>query len=96
MSTQQASSSPLVPESPESIPSQESPLPPEWIHAITIPLGQPSTSEPDKCIQKWILWEGTLNYTDYGITWDPIQFEDNRHLQEYVETEGFISYLHGN
>ena len=30
------------------------------------------------------------------ITWDPIQFEDTRHLQECVETDGTIVYHWGN
>ena len=30
------------------------------------------------------------------ITCDPIKFEDNRHLQEYVETDGSMAYLQGN
>ena len=86
MSTPQTSSASLVPESAESIPSQESPLSSEWIHAITILMGHPLTSEAEKCIQKWILYQGILDYTDHVITWDHIQFEDNRHLQEYEET----------
>ena len=28
--------------------------------------------------------------------WDPIQFEDNEHLQKYEETDGSISYLKSN
>ena len=27
------------------------------------------------------------------ITWDPIQFEENRHLQKYEEPDGSITYL---
>ena len=42
MSTMHTSPAPLV---PDRIPSQESPLSPEWIHAITILLGHPLTSE---------------------------------------------------
>ena len=30
------------------------------------------------------------------ITWDPIQFEDNRHLQKYEEPDGSITYLETN
>ena len=30
------------------------------------------------------------------ITWDHIQFEDIRHLQEYEETNGSIAYLKTN
>ena len=50
MSTPQAFLAPLVPESPQCTPSQESPLSPGWIHAITILIGHPLTSEPGKCI----------------------------------------------
>ena len=96
MSTPQVSLAPLVPESPECTPSQESLLSPGWIHAIAILMGHPLTSEPGKCIQKWILYQGILDYTDLVITWDPIQFEDSRHLQEYEETNGSIAYLKTN
>ena len=96
MSTSKASSAPLEPESPESIPSQESPLSPEWIHAITILMGHQLTSLIGQHIQKWILYQGILIYTDLVITWDPIQFENNRHLQEYEETNGSIAYLKAN
>ena len=59
-------------------------------------MGRPLTSEPGKCIQKWILYQGILDYTNLVITWNPIQFEDNRHLQEYEETNGSIAYLKTN
>ena len=59
-------------------------------------MGYSLTSEPGKCIQKWILYQGILDYTDLVITWDPLQFEDNRHLQEYEETNGSISHLKTN
>ena len=52
MSMPQASSAPIVPEIPESIPSQESLLSAGWIHALIL-MGHPLTSEPGKCIQKW-------------------------------------------
>ena len=85
MSTQQTSSAPY-----------KHPLSSEWIHAITILLGHPLTSEPGKCIQKWILYKEIINYTDFLILWNPIQFEDSRHLQEYAETDGSIAYLQNN
>ena len=66
------------------------------IHAITILLGHPLTSEPGKYIQKWIICQTNLSYTQFGLRWDPIQFEDNEHLQEYEETDGSISYLKSN
>ena len=53
MSTMQTSPAPLL---PDSIPFQESPPSPEWIHAITTLMGLPWSSEPGKCIQKWILY----------------------------------------
>ena len=30
------------------------------------------------------------------ITWDPIEFEENRHLQKYEESDGSITYLQSN
>ena len=97
MSTLQASSAPLEPESPESIPSQESPLSPGWIHAITILMGHQLTSETGQCIQKWILSQAILDYTHLvRLTWDPVQFEDSRHHQKYEETNGSIAYLKTN
>ena len=42
----------LDPASHESIPSQESPLSPEWVHAITILMGLPLTSETGHVLQK--------------------------------------------
>ena len=37
-----------------------------------------------------------LDYTNLVITWDPIEFEENRHLQKYEESDGSISYLQSN
>ena len=85
ISSPQASSVPQEPASPESIPSQESPLSPEWIHAITNLISHPLTSDPGKYVQKWILYQGILDYTDFVTTWDPIQFGNNSHLQKYEE-----------
>ena len=93
MSTPQASSAPLVPETLECIPSH---LSPGWIHVITILMCHPLTSEPGKCIWKWFLYQDILDYTDLVITWDHIQFEDNRHLQENEEPDGSITYLKTN
>ena len=87
------SPAPLV---PNRISSQESPLSPEWIHAITILLGHPLTSEVGQNIQKWIIYQANLSYIKFAFKWDPIQFEDNKHLQEYEETNGSISYLKSN
>ena len=85
MSTQQTSSAPHM-----------HPLSPEWIHAITILLGHPLTSEIGQHIQKWIIYHANLNYIKFAFKWDPIQFEDNKHLQRYEETNGSISYLKSN
>ena len=85
MSAPQASSTP-----------QKHPLSPEWIHAITILLGHPLTSEPGQHIQKWIIYHANLSYNKFVLRWDPIQFEDNKHLQNYEETNGSISYLKSN
>ena len=71
-------------------------LSPEWIHAITILLGHPLTSEVGQHIQKWIICQANLSYTNFALRWDPIQFEDNKHLQKYEETNGSISYLKSN
>ena len=35
-------------------------------------------------------------FTKIVSKWDPIQFEDNKHLQKYEETNGSISYLKSN
>ena len=96
MSTPQASLAPLVPESPESIPSQESPLSPEWIHASTILMVHLLTSEIGQCIQKWILSQAILDYTNLVITWDPVQFEDSRDHHKYEEPDGSITYPQAN
>ena len=53
MSTMHTSQAPLV---PDRIPSQESSLSPEWIHAITTLMGHPLSSELGKYIQIWILY----------------------------------------
>ena len=81
MSSPQAAAALQEPENPESIPSQGGPLSPEWIHDITNLIGHPLTSEIGQRIQKWILSHAILDYTDLVITWDPIEFEESRHLQ---------------
>ena len=90
MSTMHTSPVPLA---PDRIPSQETPLSPGWIHAITILLGHPLTSEVGQNIQKWIIYQANLSYIKFAFNWDPIQFEYNKHLQKYEEANGFISYL---
>ena len=75
---------------------QKHPLSSEWIHAITILLGHPLRSEPGQHTQKWIIYQPNLTYTRFVFKWDPIQVEDNKHLQKYEETDGSISYLKSN
>ena len=55
-----------------------------------------ATSEVGQWIEKWILSQAILDYTHLVITWDPIEFEENRHLQEYEESDGSITYLQTN
>ena len=85
MSAPQASSTP-----------QKYPQSPEWIHAITILFSHPLTSEIGQHIQKWIIYQANVSYTKFAFKWDPTQFEDNKHLQKYEETNGSISYLKSN
>ena len=94
VSSPQTTAAPQEPENPESIPSQGRSLSPEWIHAITH--GSPLTSEIGQRIQKWILSQTILDYTNLVITLDPIEFEENRHLQKYEEPDGSITYLQSN
>ena len=54
------------------------------------------TSEAGQIIQKWIIYQSNLNYIKFAFKWDPIQFEDHKHLQKYEETNGSISYLKSN
>ena len=92
MSSPQAGAAPQQPENPESIPSQGTSLSPEWIHAITNLISHPLTSEIGQKIQKWVFSQAFLDYTDI-VTWDPIEFEEDRHLQKYEESDGSITYL---
>ena len=73
---------------PDRIPSQESPLSPEWIHAITTLMGHPLSSEPGKCIQKWILYHAITDHIDFWLTWDPTDPDDIKLLQYYVGSSG--------
>ena len=59
-------------------------------------MGHPLTSEIGQRIQKWTLSQAILDYTDLVITWDPIEFEENRHLQKYEESDGSMTYLQTN
>ena len=77
MSSPQAAPALQQPENPESIPAQERSLSPEWITNI---LSHPMTSEIGQRIQKWVFYQGILDYTNLVITWDPIDFGENRNL----------------
>ena len=96
MSSPQAAAAPQQPENCESIPCQGSSLSPEWIHAITNLMGHPLTSEIGQRIQKWVFSKGILDYTGLLITWDPIEFGENRQLQKYEGSDGSITYLQSN
>ena len=93
MPTMHPSPEPLV---PDKIPSQESPLSPEWTHAITILMGHPLSSEPGKNIKKWIIYHRIHKYTMFALKWNPTQFKLDIHLQMYQETDGSLSYLKGH
>ena len=59
-------------------------------------MGQTLTSEIGQRIQKWVLSHAILDYTNLVITLDPIEFEENRQLQKYEESDGSITYLQSN
>ena len=81
---------------PDKIPSQESPLSPEWTHTITTLMGHPLSSEPGKHITKWIIYHRIHNYTMFALKWNPTQFRLDIHLQMYQETDGSLAYLKGH
>ena len=93
MSTMPTSLAPLV---PYKIPSQESPLSPEWIHTITTLMGHPLSSEPGKHIQKWILYHAVHDLTNFWLSWDPTDDDDIRLFQKYAENDGDVTYLPGS
>ena len=93
MPTMHPSAEPLV---PDKIPSQESPLSPEWTHAITTLMGLPLSSEPAKHIKKWIIYHRIHKYTMFALKWNPTQFKLDIHLQMYQETDGSLAYLKGH
>ena len=93
MPTMHPSPEPLV---PDKIPSQESPLSPEWTHAITILMGHPLSSEPGKHIKKRIIYHRIHKYTMFALKWNPTQFKLDIHLQMYQETAGSLAYLKGH
>ena len=93
MPTMHPSAEPLV---PDKIPFQESPLSPEWTHAITTLMGHPLSSEQGKHIRKWIIYHRIPKYTMFALKWDPRQFKLDIHLQMYQETDGSLAYLKGH
>ena len=90
MPTMHPSAEPLV---PDKIPSQESPLSPEWTDAITILMGHPLSSEPGKHIKKLIIYHRVHKYTMFALKWNPTQFKLDIHMQMYQETDGSLAYL---
>ena len=80
----------------DKIPSQESPLSPEWTHAITTLMGHPLSSEPAKHIKKWTIYHRIHKYTMVALKWNPTQFKVDIHLQMYQETNGSLAYLKGH
>ena len=47
-------------------------------------------------IQKWVFYQDILDYTDLAITWDPVEFGENRNLQKYEDSDGKITHLQSN
>ena len=90
MSTPQAAPTPQEPDCPESIPAQENSLSPEWTDAITNLLRHPLTSETGQMIWKWIFYQSMLDHTDIVILWDPIEFGEDRNLQKYEDSNGYL------
>ena len=43
-----------------------------------------------------LYYQANLSYIKVAFNWDPIQFEENKHIQKYEETNGSISYLKSN
>ena len=93
MPTMNPSAEPLV---PDKIPSKESPLSPEWTHAITILMGHPLSSEPGKHIKRWIIYHRIHKCTMFALKWNPTQFKLDIHMQVYQETDGSLAFLKGH
>ena len=96
MSSPHAVPAPQQPESPESIPAQEESISPEWVHATTNLLSHSISSEIGQKIKKWIFYQTLFDYTNLVITWDPIEFAENRNLQKYEDSNGNITHLQSN
>ena len=82
---------PPEPQVPDRISSIESVLSPEWTHAITTIMGDRLSSESGNCIQKWIQYHAIQDPTDFRLYWDPTDPDDIKLLQEYVESDMFLS-----
>ena len=93
MPTMHPSPEPLV---PDKIPSQESPLSPEWTHAITTLMVHPVSSEQGKHIKKWIIYHSIHKYTMLALKCDTAQFRLDIQFQMYQETDGSLAYLNSH
>ena len=80
---------PSTPPVPDTIPSKEDILSPEWTHAITTIMGNPLSSKTGKLIQ----YHAIQDPTDFWLYWDPTDPDDIKPLQEYVENYGSAVYL---
>ena len=56
-------------------------------------MGHHLSSEPGIYIQRWILYHAIHDSTDFWISWDPTDSEDIRLLQNYAESNGYVTYL---
>ena len=72
------------------------PLSPEWIHAITILLGHPLTSEVGQTSRNGSSTKQTSTTSSLLSNGIPYSLKINKHLQKYEETNGSISYLKSN
>ena len=89
-------------ESPESIPSpgstetttsKDSPVSPEWVHAITIIMGHSLKSDFGQKLQKRVQYHAIHDPTSFWLSWDPTDSEDIGLLQKYVENIASTAYL---
>ena len=90
MYTMQTPSAPPV---PDQIPSKEGILSPEWTNAITTLMGHPLSSDPGKCIQKWMKYHEIHDPTEFWLNWDSNDPDGIKRLQEYIESNGSVVYL---
>ena len=88
--SQESSGSTPSKANPESTSSQDSPLSPVWVHAISIIM---SYSLKSQKLQKWGLYHEIDDPTNFWLSWDPTDSEDIRLLQKYTERNGSVVYL---